>query len=36
VGLTRWNGTDGYWVAAWAYENPQNVQWDCSCSCIND
>jgi hypothetical protein len=36
VGLARWNGTDGYWVAAWAYENPQNVWWDCSCSCIND
>jgi hypothetical protein len=36
VGLTRWNGNDGYWVAAWAFENPQNVQWDCSCACIND
>ncbi|HEV2236458.1 MAG TPA: hypothetical protein VGR57_07320, partial [Ktedonobacterales bacterium] len=36
VGLSRWNGSDGYWVAAWAYENPQNVQWDCSCGCIND
>jgi hypothetical protein len=36
VGLNRWNGTDGYWVAAWAFENPQNVAWDCSCSCIND
>ncbi len=36
VGLTRWNGKDGYWVAAWAFENPQNVQWDCSCGCIND
>jgi hypothetical protein len=36
VGLARWNGTDGYWVAAWAFENPQNVQWDCSCACIND
>ncbi|HEX9412697.1 MAG TPA: hypothetical protein VF916_04280 [Ktedonobacterales bacterium] len=36
IGVTRWNGTDGYWVAAWAFENPQNVQWDCSCGCIND
>jgi hypothetical protein len=36
VGLTRWNGSSGYWVAGWAYENPQNVQWDCSCACIND
>jgi hypothetical protein len=36
VGLSRWNGTGGYWVAAWAFENPQNVEWDCSCACIND